>query len=201
MPQANFDSAYPDGEWISIGDLALPSGRVVVCDPFFCGDAKCLTRLVPPGAYAVQLCRIVTPQWGARIALARLAIRSDESAAHFERATSGSGGATTFNVQAGIASYMDEDTRVQFADVLSHYYETHAQGNYYSDILEQEFKKNAVNATDEFDIGQWNVHRLTATKLNIAMFASGLGDGAYSSWWGMSEAGGVVSLTTDFGLR
>ena len=201
MLPVHLNSACPGGEWISIGDLALPSGRVVACDPFFCADARSFTPTVPPGAYTVQLCRVVSREWGARIARSRIIVRPDETPVRFEHATNGPDGSTVFHVQAGIASYMDEDTRVRFADTLKDFYETHAQGNYYSDVLEPEFKKNAVDPADEFDIGQWAFHRLADERLNVAMFASGLGDGAFSSWWGLSAAGDVVSLTTDFGVQ
>ena len=35
---------------------------------------------------------------------------------------------------------------------------------------------------------------------NVVMFASGYGDGAYASYWGLDSKGNVANITTDFGL-
>ena len=102
-------------------------------------------------------------------------------------------------MDSGVASYMDEVTRAAFAEVLANHYRKHPDGNYYSDVLEAEFKRSA-RPDDPEDLGRWNVHLLPGTDLNIVMFSGGLGDGRYESWWGVGENGGVVSLVTDFRL-
>jgi hypothetical protein len=128
-----------------------------------------------------------------------LCIRLDEAVA-FEPATRGIGDSGRFFVDSGIACYMDDVTRTAFAEVLTNYYRTNPTGNYYTDVLNAEFKASGSDADDPFDLGKWNLHRVPGTELNVAMFASGLGDGWYSSWWGLGESGDVVSLVTDFGL-
>lgn len=189
-----------EADVVTIGKLALPSGRVVVCDPFFCASATSLSRPVPPGEYDVQLRRFTSSELGERIALARLLIGPGEPAVSFDIATRGPGDSRQVLVSSGIASYMDEVTRAAFAEVLVNYYRKHPDGNYYTDVLADEFKKSVLNRDNPHDPGQWNLHRLPGTELNVAMFASGLGDGSYASCWGLAATGEVVSLITDFGL-
>jgi hypothetical protein len=189
-----------DADVIDIGKLDLPSGSVVACDPYFCASAHPFSRHVPAGKYEVQVCRKTSPEWGERIALARLHILPDVNAVAFEPATRGVGDAGRFFVDSGIASYMDDVTRVVFAEHLANYYRSHPDGNYYADVIEAELKKSSADPDNPLDSGKWTLHRVPGTELTVAMFASGLGDGWYTSWWGLSESGDVVSLVTDFGL-
>lgn len=57
---------------VTIGQLNLPSGRVVACDPYFCSSAVPFSLTVAPGTYEVQLYQINSQEWGQRIALARI---------------------------------------------------------------------------------------------------------------------------------
>ena len=47
---------------------------------------------------------------------------------------------------------------------------------------------------------EWANVELEPAGPNIILFTSGLGDGLYGSYWGISDGGEVVCLTTDFGL-
>jgi hypothetical protein len=95
---------------------------------------------------------------------------------------------------------MDEVTRTALTKVLADYHRKFPKGNYYTDVLAGEFKKSAIDPDNPLDLGMWNLHRVPATELNVAMFASGMGDGRYQSWWGLADSGNVVSLVIDFGL-
>ena len=70
---------------------------------------------------------------------------------------------------------------------------------YYTDVLGPEMEKSA-DPSDPADPGRWAVHRVPGSELEVAVFAAGLGDGAYRSWWGLGAGGQAVSLVTDFGL-
>jgi hypothetical protein len=202
MDHQRYERAFArHSELLTIGKLALPSGRVVACDPFFCSDARSFARAIPRGDYAVQIRRSTSAEWGARIGLARLLVRPNEPIASFEPAVRGPGDAGRFFVESGLASYMDEATRAAFTELLATYYVENPQGNYYTDILEPEFRKSAVEQANPLTPGDWNLHRLPGTNLDVAMFACGLGDSAYQSWWGLGASGGVVALVTDFGLE
>ncbi len=185
---------------ITIGKLHLPSGKIVACDPYFCVSAVPFSREVSPGNYDVQLCQIDSPDWGPRIALARILFKCRGRAVAFEKAIKEFTDSSGHFVDSGVSSFMDELTRVAFAEVLAEYYHSHPRGNYYTDILAAEFKRNAVNQQDTTDIGRWNLHCLPNLELNVAMFASGLGDGFYESFWGLDKDGEATCLVTDFGI-
>jgi hypothetical protein len=198
MRLAAYNDAFAiEDQLVRLGPLPLPTGRVVGCDPYFCDGAVPFDRVVEPGEYDVQLCRVSLPRWGRRIALARILLAPDRPAVALERAAVAGVGEEGYFVESGVGSFMDELTRDRFARVLAEHYRLHPRGNYYTDVLAAEFRRQA-DPGDPHDLGRWNVHRLPSSSLSVAMFASGLGDGRYASYWALDEDGVPVSLTTDF---
>lgn len=60
-------------EFLSLGELSIPSGEIIVCDPlagYF--HAKPLTKLTKPGKYPVTICVAKTNNSGERYAVAKL---------------------------------------------------------------------------------------------------------------------------------
>ena len=182
---------------ITIGQLKLPSGRVVACDPYFCSSAMPFSLKVTPGTYEVQLYQTNSQEWGQRIALARILFTPGKRVFTLQRSVKEFTDSNGYFVDSGIGSFMDILACQTLSEVFAEHYRTNPQGNYYSDILESEFKMNAINPND---IGKWNLHSLPNSTLNVAMFASGLGDGNFESFWGLDEYGEIVSLVTDFGI-
>jgi Protein of unknown function (DUF4241) len=189
-----------NGQIVSLGSLHLPSGRIVACDPFFAGIALPFARTAPPGDHEVQLCMVTLPSFGERVALARVLFQPGKQSIRYEEALKEYADSSRYYVEAGLGSFMDEVTRNKFAETMARFYQERPEGNYYTDVLAAEFKKSATRPDDPRDVGKWNMHVLPDSGMNVAMFASGLGDGAYSSYWGLDDAGQVVSLTTDFGV-
>jgi len=183
---------------ITVGKLHLPSGKVVACDPYFCDSAVPFLRKVIPGNYEVQLYMINSREWGRRIALARIVFTPAKRAVAFEKAVHEFTDSNGYFVDSGIGSFMDELTSKALAEVFAEFYRLKPDGNYYTDVLAAEFKMNAINPHDPNDIGRWNLHYLPNSEMNVAMFASGLGDGFFESFWGLNEYGEITSLVTDF---
>ena len=200
MPTPIYEDAFasPRYEVITPGRIHLPSGTVVACDPFFCGIATPFGRTVTPGSYDVQLCRADSSGFGKRIALARIVFQQQTSVVTSEKATQAGTGSNQYLVESGLGCFMDESTRRKFVEVMGRFYKETPDGNYYNDALASEFKKSAMYPDDPDDGGTWAVHELPDSQLNVVMFATGLGDGAYESFWGLSPEGTIVSLTTDF---
>ena len=196
-----YDDAFDSSpEVLQIGPLDLPSGQVVACDPFFAGIATPFQRAVPPGQYHVQLRRTELPDEGLRIALVRVVFAPTERAVAYERATRMGIDSNRYSVESGLGSYMDESTRHEFVDVMARYYKQNPDGNYYAAVLADKFRKSALYPDDPDDPGSWAVHVFRAAGPNVVMFASGLGDGAYESFWGIGRRNQIVSLVTDFRL-
>ena len=133
-----------------------------------------------------------------RIALARIVFAPGKKAMTLEKATMEFTDSNGYFVDSGIGSFMDELTSHALAEVFAEFYRTRPTGNYYTDVLAAEFKKNAISPHDPSDIGKWNLHYLPNSEMNVAMFASGLGDGFFESFWGLDEDGEVIYLVTDF---
>lgn len=201
MDAARYEEAFSDADGVIVaGKLPVPSGQIVACDPYFCASAAPFLRRVPPGDYLVQLKIVALAEWGARIALARVVFDDTKKASRVEAAVMEDTGDSFYFVDSGVGSFMDELTRSEFSKVLSEHYRLNPSGNYYHDVLAAEFRSNAFDSKDPHDLGRWNFHHLPNSGLGIAMFSAGLGDGSYGSFWGLSETGDVLTLTTDFNL-
>jgi hypothetical protein len=92
-----------------------------------------------------------------------------------------------YGVDSATGCFMD----VEAARVLSE----NADGDIYSEQIAEGMDKTYV------DTWSWaNICLNPATGANIICFSTGLGDGAYASYFGYGEKGGVLCLVTDFGL-
>jgi len=175
-----------------IGDLELPTGGIIACDPLISGtEMLAFSRRVKPGRYEVSLLEAQ-----GRVAVAVLRFRPG-TPARWELATlPGQDVAALkddevfgYPVDAGLGSFMDKTAMVLMSEQQD---KLGAEPNYYDDVLAAEFAPNQ----DRFAM-----HRPVAgNPLNIAMFSSGWGDGIYPSFWGLDAAGEPLVLMTDFGV-
>ncbi|WP_342238026.1 DUF4241 domain-containing protein [Inquilinus sp. OTU3971] len=176
---------------IAIGDLDIPSGRMVVCDPFACEPGIPFTRRVPTGRFPVQLAVTRTPSGEQRVAYARV-LFSDRPAVRWEMALppgesldgSQTDYAFGFPVETGTGSFMDAAV----------------QGPYLTAAADRNTKQQLIAALNERQASgvAWLVRPFGPG--SIAMFETGFGDGYYISYFGLDDAGRIVSLTADLGV-
>ena len=186
---------------VRVGNLRLPTGRVFCCDPFLSHEVRALETNLSPGLFNVDVCVIELPDWGHRVALARLHL-SRRNVVEWKEAmfTADATRVSEFRVDAGLACFMDEETQELFVRIVDDFHTTHPDRNYYDDVLAAEFKRNA-DPTRQYEGGDWALHfPLKGDPRCIAMFASGLGDGTYPAYWGLSDDGEPAMLVADFGL-
>jgi hypothetical protein len=173
-----------------IGELDLPTGEIIACDPLTTGtDWPALNRKVEPGHYPVSL---IEAQ--GRVAAAILRFRPG-TPFRWELATLPGHDISTlkgdevfgYPVDAGLGSFMDKMTMVLMSEQQD---KLEAEQNYYDDVLAAEFAPNQ----DRFVLH----HPVAGNPLNVAMFWSGWGDGIYPSFWGLNAAGEPLLLMTDF---
>ncbi|MEM7030775.1 MAG: DUF4241 domain-containing protein [Chloroflexota bacterium] len=178
-----------------IGPLNLPTGRIIACDPFYVGEefTAPFERQVEPGKYPVIVVTGDFGWWGNRVAFAGVKL-SDSKPARWELAKNildQEAFNSLYGVDGGIGSFSDSEAAELLHQTLTAFYQQNPTGNYYEDILADEFALH-VN---------WNDHRPDPQeKLNVIMFSSGFGDGVYSSYWGLDIDGDVAWLVTDFQL-
>lgn len=175
-----------------IGELVLPTGEIIACDPLTTGtDWPALSRKVKPGHYPVSLLEAQS-----RVAAAVLRFRPG-TPVRWELATLPDQDVSTlkgdeafgYPVDAGLGSFMDKTAMALMSGEQD---KLKADQNYYDDVLAAEFVPNQ----DRFVMH----HPVAGNPLNIAMFWSGWGDGLYPSFWGLDATGEPLLLMTDFGV-
>lgn len=186
-------------EPVALGELELPTGRIVATDPLVFPEWKPLERTVPPGRYPVTLYRAQ-----GRIAMAMLRFAPGK-VARWEIATlPGQKLADLkddeifgYPVDAGTGSFMDASAKAamdkrEAQEIERARASSTAYGSYYDNVVADEMERNG---------GHFALHKpLADDPVNVAIFQSGWGDGVYASYWGLDEAGRPLVLVTDFGV-
>lgn len=183
---------------VDLGTVYFPTGKVCCCDPFLSADVDPFNCAIVPGHYPIRLIRTRVGDWGWRNAVASMVIANvqpDKSIrATYERDDESVSG---FRVESGLACFMDESTREFFLRIVAEFHDNDVNANYYDDVLAAEFAKNA-DAGERDPLGSWTIHfPLEGDPRNIAMFASGLGDGDYFAEW-MLKNDVLCKLVADF---
>lgn len=175
------------------GDLVLPTGKIVACDPAVSPDAPPFAVCVAPGKYPVIL-SVAHYGGDQRVAYAMLKF-GDERPARWGAALPANRELTSpkadevyyYGVDSATGCYMD----VEAARVLSE----SAEGDIYFDQIAEGMDKTYV------ETWSWaNICLNPATGANIVCFSTGLGDGAYASYFGYGGKGDILCLVTDFRL-
>lgn len=193
-PPASLPWGIVQVEGWEIGSLAVPTGRLVACDPLMIGKPVPFALRTRKGRFPVQLFIAQYEGGDQRIAAARLqfargvpdrwdmAVTADEDASTIEP-----GDIIGYPVDSGTGSLMDLKAAKRLAAQM------HGIQRYF-DMIEDKMEENYVHTRSwaMIDLGDGD-------ELNAAVFSSGLGDGLYASYWGWSGAK-LLCLVTDFGL-
>jgi len=210
--RTDFDAAFTPGtvfqcptrgrirvRQVEIGDLVLPSGRVVACDPpnlWWDEDRVPFSRTAPPGKYPVILCLMATGEEGAvdqRVACAMVRFTAAKPAAWDLAVWPGQDASTLpvgkffgYGVDAGMGCFIDKDA----LQALS------------KEDVEEFFHQRLLGEMEKGgEYRDWaNIVIDQQTGGNLVAFSSGYGDGAYASYWGVGAAGGLCCLVTDFAI-
>jgi len=191
---------------IDIGQLNVPTGKIVVCDPLVTFDMEPLNRTVTPGTYPIKIYEVKTAYSGDRYAIAKLEL-SNKSAEKWVLAVrdgedinelTEEGDFFGFPVDAGLGGFFDVASGAEYLKFQEDFRKENPEGNIYDDFFAAEFKKSAKDQNDPKDYGNWVNFKLPNTDLNITMFQSGYGDGMYPAYWGIDKNGEITALVIDF---
>lgn len=174
-----------------IGRLALPSGRVIAADALVEPALPPFARVAPPGHFPVHLAvaHIVNHN-DQRIAAAWIAFGDGEIATWEEALLEGRPAARPGDSAYGVDSATGSFLSPEAASVLAQ----RLDESYAEDVGER-LQSNYLPTRE------WTMLDLPGPGgLNVAVFSAGFGDGAYSSYWGLDQAGRPLILLTDFGL-
>lgn len=180
-----------------IGILAVPSGKVVACDPLEDYTRRAYLRQIPSGNYPVFLYRDADDN---AIGMAKMKI-SENKPVKWEMAllqyqdvtklpTDGYFG---YHVYNELACFMDAETATLYADCIDAVQAQLGDDfiDYYENVLIDELAKNDNIYANHFPAAD--------SKLNVMIFSSGW-DGCFASYWGLDENDEVCCLLTDFNL-
>lgn len=168
------------------GTLVVRSGRVAACDPF-AGAAPPFEARVPDGQHPVTLSVLRYADNGdERVACARVAFAARPVARWRMALVAGQtldelgpGEAFGYAVDGGVGCFADARAAAALGDLDA-------------DAL--------AEALEAREVDTWSASEWPLGTGELVAFTSGLGDGIYTSWFGLDEAGSPVCLVTDFQL-
>lgn len=201
-PGATFpDTGSPDegAEYVleshSAGDVVLPTGQVVGCDPLAFPDPDPFTVTVGPGTYPLRVWVAVLQQagaeWDRTVAALQLVIR-DEPAARWEPALVKGQDPAELEDDAFFGYPVDAGTGT-LADVAA----VTALGAWDYEQAEAAFIRDRAPGAP-VPGGVFPAVTDEASGANVVAVTSGLGDGAYPTFIGYTGSGEVASFVTDF---
>lgn len=205
-----FNSDQYDGQSISkvrVGELRINSNKVIASDPFLISHMKPFTLRIENGNFPVDVIFIELETAGRRIGLVKLTL-SEHKAIKWQLAVTESDDTNKledeayigYPVNAGLGCFVDSEFAKEFDKIMDAHYKVNGNdSNYYDDVLASEFKANALDQNDKDDIGDFANHFPNKERLNnVVIFSSGIGDGSYPSYWGLTDQNEVCELVTDF---
>ncbi|OYQ31943.1 hypothetical protein CHU92_14970 [Flavobacterium cyanobacteriorum] len=197
---------------IHIGELNLPTGRVIAADPFFTDTQQPFARTVEPDKYPVFIYMAEIDGLHHRVAYAKIKFRPEQAKKWILAITEDltdeelNGLAEDefygFAVESGIAAFVDAKTNEELVAKINELQEKNPESNYYDEVLADEFRDYSGKNQFSRSLGDWNDHHpYKESDNNVIMFASGWGDGYYPAYWGLNENGDTIELVIDFLLN
>jgi hypothetical protein len=189
------------------GELRLPSGSIVACDPvMFLDGAEPFQRTIAPGAYPVELG--VTEEGTVAYALVRF---SDTPIVSWEVGLFANRdaprlGLPVYPADSGVGCFLDAEVAKSLALKGQEHFENGAKwvdaqkvdaedDEAWHEAFEKYEKENPPPLSD---LSAGDVVEVEEVDGNLISFQTGRGDGTYPSFWGMSEDEEPVCLLTDF---
>ncbi len=171
-----------------VGDLLLPTGRLVACDPVAYPEAVPFSLSLPKGHFAVLLSVADTTD-DQRVAFATIQFRK-ETPVRWETLVAQSSGDTEdslgFGVDSGVAGFMDYSTVAAMKAK-----EQEDEQSFY-EAMDAEMKKTEVPT--------WSWLNMPFGNGNPVAFSPGYGDGEYLTYAGFESGGVVTVVVTDFSI-
>lgn len=126
---------------IEIGNLKVPTGKIVACDPLVTVDFTPFNKTVKPGVYSIKIYAAETKEAGERYAIAKLEFSSKKAdkwvlALHDGEDTSELKNPDDyfgFPVDAGLGGFLDYKAGIAYRKFEDQFQKDHPSGNIYDD--------------------------------------------------------------------
>lgn len=197
-------------ELVVLGEADFPTGEIVLADPLvYLGTEYMITleKQIPAGSYPVELTVCHSEIAGPRIAAARLKVSGQKAVRHEIAMPKGntiedldkSGVWGFFGVDAGMACFTDLKLAEAYSIFIQEWQEKHPGKNRYVDYFASFFRKSYQEHPNvQREGGDFLLWQIPKTSYRLPMFASGMGDGIYSGYWGMDGEENLVELVLPF---
>lgn len=191
-------------ETMEIGNVSLPSGKIVVRDPLvdLNGNQSPYFIQAPKGDFPVTIAVVKSEDWGYRYAVVKVEFTKEKPIVYREALVGIEEleGVTEddyfgFGVDAGLGCITDKEV-LPFVDKfvdetdLDNFYD-----DYFAGLFEQSYKDHPKN---QRDAGDWINWKVPNTNYHIPMFASGFGDGTYPVYFAYDNNDSICGLYIQF---
>lgn len=191
-------------ETMEIGNVSLPSGKIVVRDPLvdLNGNQSPYFIQAPKGDFPVTIAVVKSEDWGDRYAVVKVEFTKEKPIVYREALVGIEEleGVTEddyfgFGVDAGLGCITDKEV-LPFVDKfvdktdLDNFYD-----DYFAGLFEQSYKDHPKN---QRDAGDWINWKVPDTNYHIPMFASGFGDGTYPVYFAYDNNNSICGLYIQF---
>lgn len=174
-----------------VGDLLLPTGQLVACDPFVFPETEAFSLSLPRGTFPVILsvAQMATDQ---RVAFATIRFRQTSTVC-WEMMTVGDQDTSTleqnesfgFAVDAGTGCFMDRSASLALDERMR---------------LQDNFDVTMIAEMDKHYLDTWSWFEMKFSDANLIAFSSGYGDGVYATYAGFDADGELSVVVTDFNV-
>lgn len=191
-------------ETMEIGNVFLPSGKIVVRDPLvdLNGNQSPYFIQAPKGDFPVTIAVVKSENWGDRYAVVKVEFTKEKPIVYREALVGIEEleGVTEddyfgFGVDAGLGCITDKEV-LPFVDKFVD--ETNVDNfydDYFAALFEQSYKDHPKN---QRDAGDWINWKVPDTNYHIPMFASGFGDGTYPVYFAYDNNDSICGLYIQF---
>lgn len=191
-------------ETMEIGNVSLPSGKIVVRDPLvdLNGNQSPYFIQAPKGDFPVTIAVVKSEDWGDRYAVVKVEFTKEKPIVYREALVGIEEleGVTEddyfgFGVDAGLGCITDKEV-LPFVDKFvdetdfDNFYD-----DYFAGLFEQSYKDHPKN---QRDAGDWINWKVPNTEYRIPMFASGFGDGIYPVYFAYDNNNSICGLYIQF---
>ncbi|HAO09127.1 MAG TPA: hypothetical protein DCQ50_19585 [Chryseobacterium sp.] len=191
-------------ETMEIGNVSLPSGKIVVRDPLvdLNGNQSPYFIQAPKGDFPVTIAVVKSEDWGDRYAVVKVEFTKEKPIVYREALVGIEEleGVTEddyfgFVVDAGLGCITDKEV-LPFVDKFvdetdfDNFYD-----DYFAGLFEQSYKDHPKN---QRDAGDWINWKVPDTNYHIPMFASGFGDGTYPVYFAYDNNNSICGLYIQF---
>lgn len=191
-------------ETMEIGNVSLPSGKVVVRDPLVSlnGNQSPYFIQAPKGDFPVTIAVVKSEDWGDRYAVVKVEFTKEKPIIYREALIGveelegvAEDDYFGFGVDAGLGCITDKEV-LPFVDKFVDEIDVdNVYDDYFAGLFAQSYKDHPNNQREAGDWINWFVPN---TNYHIPMFASGFGDGSYPVYFAYDAQDRICGLYIQF---